>query len=221
MSHIWFIHGTYTHARIVWTQNMKFCQRLAFCLNATYDNTFDWGGGNGDSFRQAGAEKLATRISKWRKSNPYDKIILVGHSHGGNVGILATNLLAEEKIMVHNLITISTPVREYKPAHGNIQIHNNIYNIIDSVQVNGSKELITITDEIKKRVWFESGLAGRKFPNANNIEVPFSAYLKEYNLCLSVIPAVIQTVNWSINAHGLVIQKVNIWRKHVEWRLRK
>ena len=65
----------------------------------------------------------------------YPPIRLVGQSRGGNVAILAANLLEEEGVQVETLITIATPVRiDYQFKDGAVKNHINVYNEYDGVQ---------------------------------------------------------------------------------------
>ncbi|QDS38133.1 hypothetical protein [Brevibacillus brevis] len=63
---------------------------------------------------------------------------LIGHSHGGNVSILAANVLEHEGIQVETLVTIATPVRELEYyLEYPVGQHLHVYNERDAVQVNG------------------------------------------------------------------------------------
>lgn len=85
----------------------------------------------------------------------------MGHSHGGNVSIMATNMLAKRGVHVDTLITIATPVREYR-LKTKVGQHINVYNHNDIIQVNGG--------------FWGLGEAKRKYPGAENVEVKLSPY---------------------------------------------
>ncbi|RXZ81566.1 hypothetical protein EBB07_14700 [Paenibacillaceae bacterium] len=57
---------------------------------------------------------MEQEIYDWHVAHPEEPIRLVGHSHGGNVAIMITNMLAKRGMDIETLITIETPVREYQ-----------------------------------------------------------------------------------------------------------
>jgi RHS repeat-associated protein len=124
---------------------------------------FGWSGENNDAARQTAATGLYNEIVKWHNENgdKDEPVRLVGHSHGGNVAILAANLLAEnnQDIKIKNLITIATPVREYQ-LRASVEQHIQVYNRTDLVQFFGGSD------------GFRPRTAGRIFENATNIRVP-------------------------------------------------
>lgn len=114
-----------------------------------------WIGGNSESARKVAAEDIINLIVK-KKKNPDKPIRLIDHSHGGNVAILLTNLLEEKGMEVDTLITIATPVREYKlktKAGQHIQMYNNR----DSVQMDMGG------------MWLIFSPTTRKFKSAENV----------------------------------------------------
>lgn len=71
-----------------------------------------WSGDNSKQARIEASNKIYSHILSLGKGV---KVNLIGHSHGGNIMIMVANLLKEHKeIEVVNLITLATPVREYK-----------------------------------------------------------------------------------------------------------
>lgn len=156
-------------------------------VNDIFDNTtgqtFAWNHNNTDEFRQLAGRKLAEHIVKTR--DPGQALTLVGHSHGGNVSIIAANILKNEyNIEVDNLLTINTPVREYQLDSELNTLHFNVFHKGDPVQKNGGNSLV-IPDKIIKigtvtiPVYSggqefpagEIGKAGQEFEGAFNIEV--------------------------------------------------
>ncbi|RXZ79064.1 hypothetical protein EBB07_24750 [Paenibacillaceae bacterium] len=96
----------------------------------------DWTGDNSINAGSKAAQDIFDDIYKWHLDNELNNrkepIRLVGHSHGGNVAIMVTNLLAEKDIKV------ATPVREYKlETEVGQRVH--VYNKFDAVQVLGGK----------------------------------------------------------------------------------
>ena len=143
---VWFIHGTFSNPDRAWNQEF-----INWAMGSDGPFTgeewfrFDWsdtgwfGGGNNKSARQTAANRLFEMILEHHRANPNDPIRLVGHSHGGNVGILVINMLGAEGIVVDTLITIGTPARRDYQLNNFALIgqHLNIYNTIDRTQIAG------------------------------------------------------------------------------------
>ena len=112
---------------------------------------------------------------------------IVGHSHGGNIGIEYSKT-AERKI--DNLVTLGTPARsDYQPNYTMISNHINVYSNFDPVQVvlggsggyAGPGPIGSVNRIINH--FKEFGPAGRKYDDATNMSVtraagliPFSAH---------------------------------------------
>jgi hypothetical protein len=94
--------------------------------------TFPWSGENSHNARIKAAKKLAHVIEQ------YDRVHLVTHSHGSNVGILASQLLAQcntgKKITF--FYALATPVLqdEYVPQMDVINYFFNFFSLADKVQ---------------------------------------------------------------------------------------
>ncbi|MCX7748277.1 MAG: hypothetical protein N2645_15540 [Clostridia bacterium] len=146
---VWLIHGTedINTSWTGWYPHLTKRIKEFFGGDVEVDTSFNWGTlskddndhriyhNNDDKSRRKGALELARRVLLWRKSNPEGVLTLIGHSHGGNVCILAANLLGEA-VKIDNLITIETPVRgDYLPEADNILNHNQIFNLRDRVQI--------------------------------------------------------------------------------------
>ena len=133
--------------------------------------TKGWNGYNKTFARRKAAKEYAAFLKANHVAG--EPITIIGHSHGGNVGILTMNILANDpdlKDVELNLITMNTPVREYqlnKNARNRVN-HYQIFNVWDIVQASGGKT-ITI-GEGEKLGKGEYGKAGRKFNSAVNIE---------------------------------------------------
>ena len=113
-----------------------------------------------------------------------EPITIAGHSHGGNVGIIAANIMSSMSIFngrTINILTINTPVREYQRSESLINQgkHINIYDPNDPVQVSGNYDTPSMKD---MRTDFDGsmnlldsqtkkGHAGRIFENAINYVV--------------------------------------------------
>jgi len=189
---VWLIHGTWANPEdkgySTWTP--EFVEYVGELFNESVKE-FDWTGKNKKSARLKGAETLTEEIYDWHTENPDDPIRIVGHSHGGNVGIMTADLLAELGMSVETLITIATPVREYKLT-SDVGQHIHMYNNLDITQ-----------KELGGR-WRLMGLTfTRKFKGADNVrakdgEVGF----------------------WGIDAHSTMHSSRDIWIKYVEPLLR-
>jgi len=158
---IWLIHGTNLNndpsPQDTWKSNFREYISEQFDGEKVLEG--NWEGGNSVGSRKEGAEKIYKEIKTYIDENPDEPIRLIGHSHGGNVAIMVTNLLAEDGYDVDNLITIATPVRGYKlDKDVDVGQHINVYNTKDQVQINGGS------------IWL-LGAATRKFGNATNIDV--------------------------------------------------
>lgn len=78
--------------------------------NSTQDVGFSWSGDNNESARRKAAQDLAIYI--YQNRQPGEPITIVGHSHGGNVGILAANYLVQmglEEAGNINIVALNTP----------------------------------------------------------------------------------------------------------------
>ena len=189
-----FVHGT-------WSKSTTFENKSILAINDIFKTTtgdsYNWTGDNTNEARQIAAKQLVNSVlnnNNWKDKN--DPLVLVGHSHGGNVCILATNMLAQQGKVVDYLITFNTPVLEnvYKLNAGSKTIHINVFNNWDIVQVNGGNsinvpdgisELLIIPSQNSapliipifsnkgrvKLVSGEFGEADRKFSTAINVEI--------------------------------------------------
>jgi len=102
------IHGTWaTNAR--WTQpDSEFCRQISDFLGAVVVRPFRWSGHNWHRARTKAARQLGLFISDLSVEFPGSRIVLIGHSHGGNVALSAL-YDAEARARVSCLITLSTP----------------------------------------------------------------------------------------------------------------
>ena len=109
------VHGTWSSNK-TW-QNQSGINRYTRKTfgNKSFNYSFNWSGGNYTSMRTTAAKNLVKKALELRRSLPRSEpLTIVGHSHGGNVGIEAINLMVtmpEFKDVKINLLTINTPVR--------------------------------------------------------------------------------------------------------------
>ncbi|MGG1305238.1 RHS repeat-associated core domain-containing protein, partial [Brevibacillus agri] len=185
----WLVHGTFS-------DNSTWKDDFVTYFKGLYKEDvrkFEWSGDNDNTARVKAAQSLAADIMNWRsiKGNEKKPIRLIGHSHGGNVSILAANVLEHEGIQVETLVTIATPVRELEYyLEYPVGQHLHVYNERDGVQVNGGS------------VWL-LGEAKREFTNAANIKIEVG---EEYD---------------PIAAHSAMHSNVETWKKYITPYLEK
>lgn len=139
----YFIHGTATPVSFISSWNYKnkmslprnnfkglyedFKVKIGGGLTNDNDN-FSWSGDNSDKARHRAAKKLAKKINKDRGNNPNnpEPIVLVGHSHGGNVSIEAANILIEKYNVPPDRITI---IALNTPREFDIELRHNQVNL--------------------------------------------------------------------------------------------
>jgi RHS repeat-associated protein len=100
----YFVHGT-LHDADAWTNptNKNNKPRTNEVLNHQLNDEAD---------RQEAAQNLAAYVIVYRKINKVpdtEEITLIGYSHGGNVAILASQLIEKELGLKVNIITVNTP----------------------------------------------------------------------------------------------------------------
>lgn len=161
---VFFVHGT-TSTSQRWYEN-KFTIPIFLAITKCFkfDAGFNWNApiNNNKITREAAALQLKSYILN--KSEGIDNIIIIGHSHGGNVAIQSSEMLSVQKRV--SLITIATPSyndtdnnNKENPCHSlNIYDHIALWNEIDGVS---------------------GGLAGEDYFNCNkskNIKIDVKNY---------------------------------------------
>ena len=109
------VHGT-------WATNADWCkQDLEFCklLQAGQDRQltikgFQWSGWNTHRARIRAGQELADKIIQASREHPTAKIVLIGHSHGGNVIRYALRYRGAAS-HVDSVITLATPFIHCEP----------------------------------------------------------------------------------------------------------
>ena len=165
-----FIHGTWSNSNFM-TSGQK--ERIKNAYQNKQRFSTQWSGDNTSKARVAAANKIANFILNNQSES---SVTIVGHSHGGNVGVLAANIVREklgDDVEV-NLLTINTPVRdEYQLDEDSDVNQVNVYSEDDAVQILGG------TDSDGKSV----GLAKRKFKSAVNIKYSDAFLLTDKGGC--------------------------------------
>jgi len=148
--YIWFVHGTFSDNT---TWNERGFNALGAWENVLQDRiwgglgvrqeeafgNFNWSGGYSHYARRSAARRLAEQIAISHKYNPEELIQIVGHSHGGNVSIMAANILMEKYgIAVDRIVLLGTPYRRRsRLKDGAAKEVVNIYSEKDQVQLWG------------------------------------------------------------------------------------
>jgi len=141
-----------------------------------------WSGGDNSRARADAAKSIADYINSY-KFAPGEELNLVGHSHGGNVAILASQMIDHK---IDNLVTYNTPVLDaYKPNMDKIAKHTQVFTRNDGVQYFGGNQA-TISGVIGQLLCGiicgaigqyldkgEFGHASRGFPGASNIDISY------------------------------------------------
>ena len=132
------IHGTWGHPFNWQMPGGDFYEELRISAQE-YDATtafLNWSGKNSHEARLEGARRLVSLIKTYA---PEDSINIVAHSHGGNVGILASQLLENSDYKIDTFFALGTPIHtiSYMP---NMNVINRLYNLFsfgDMVQTVG------------------------------------------------------------------------------------
>src|SRR5262249_47174563 len=106
---ITLVHGTFAR-RANWSRpESNFAKALQARINNTVRfESFDWSGFNLHRARLLASRRLADKLISTRKRFPGAKLIVVGHSHGGNVAAYALRdpIVAAA---VDGLVSLATP----------------------------------------------------------------------------------------------------------------
>lgn len=197
------IHGTWSNST-TW----KRAGEISSMMKSTFGNkdsnfTFNWSGNNLSRAREKAALELIAHIRQNRSKDSNEPITIIGHSHGGNVGILALNMMSkmeEFKGVDLNLMTINTPVRKDYQLSDDAKarvIHVNVYDPKDPVQerggndpekFKGSVKITTANESYTVEAGKKNGLimtgefgdAGRTYEDAVNIKTTESHGMTDY-----------------------------------------
>lgn len=150
----------------------------------------NWSGGDNKKERLIAAKYITKTINSHHFVEG-EKLNIIGHSHGGNIGILVSQMSNRK---IDNLVTLGTPVRsDYKPNTSNIGNHMNVYSNLDPIQVSGGGGLSVsslighalpgkFTTNVGNSLGYgEFGRAGRKFGSAKNINATKKAGFSPLN----------------------------------------
>jgi RHS repeat-associated protein len=108
---VWFVHGTFSDPDFM-SQDTR--NEYTSALQESVQHSFNWisEANNTPIGRVNAAFRLAEDIAIAYKTNPSMLVQIVAHSHGGNVAIMAANILRSMDVPVHYLYLLGTPARE-------------------------------------------------------------------------------------------------------------
>jgi pimeloyl-ACP methyl ester carboxylesterase len=114
------VHGTWANKATWIEQSSYFASRLTAIVPCSETRAFRWTGANRDKARRQAALQLAEFTSKLREDHADAEIVVVGHSHGGNVALAAYGE-PKGRQSIDRVVCLGTPFfhfrpRELKPA---------------------------------------------------------------------------------------------------------
>jgi pimeloyl-ACP methyl ester carboxylesterase len=114
------VHGTFAKSATWVASNSDFARRLQAEIPNAHIETFRWTGRNSEGSRCHAASELARFTSALRAKHSDSQIVVIGHSHGGNVAIGAYNSDGGPE-SIDKVVCLGTPffrfrARELKPA---------------------------------------------------------------------------------------------------------
>ena len=163
-----------------------------------------WSGNDNPWARQSAAGNVLSMINEHQFAEG-EKLNIIGHSHGGNIANLISQMTERR---IDTLVTLGTPVNgDYQPNYGNIGQHINAYSRLDPVQRFGGTQ--TSASQLVGQALFgdvggwvggklsfiQFGWAGRKFSGAENVSVTSGA---GYNIR---------------RAHSNLWRNIDVWSK--------
>lgn len=148
------VNGTWTKPFSWHMPGGEFFEALTFVVDEQDISFFHWSGINSPEARKKAADDLTFYIESFYK--PHDELIIIAHSHGGNVATLASQILGkkpENKHRIHKLFTLGMPIELTGTYAPDMNVINYIYN------------LFSWNDFVQPIM----GLFGREFPSHERI----------------------------------------------------
>lgn len=132
------IHGTWARPFNWQMPGGDFYEALRISAQE-YDGTtafLNWSGKNSHDARLEGARRLVALIKTY---SPQDSINIIAHSHGGNVGILASQMLKNDEYTIDTFFALGTPIHNvsYMPNMDVIKRFYNLFSFGDMIQTVG------------------------------------------------------------------------------------
>jgi esterase/lipase len=126
------IHGTFASGSQWYRKGGDFFKAISHSFKDHTVESFNWSGKTTRDERLQAGEILNEFIKL--KYNPEDEISIIGHSHGVNVGIVASQLL--EKHSIKRFYALAPPVSafDYMPNMERIKKFHNLFSYGDRIQ---------------------------------------------------------------------------------------
>jgi len=197
---VWLVHGTFQGGNDS-NWSAEFQNYVGDLFNNETVREFGWSGNLSIQARNRAARELADDVIRRHRQDPDSPIRLVGFSHGGNVNILAANILAEKGIFVDSIITIGTPVRSDHQLTNPDMVgrHINVFNENDVVQILGGR----FTPNPFRGHLIHADRVFDEMGNVRNVEVaPARIFGPRYN-------------------HNFMLSNPEVWRNYIEYYLRR
>lgn len=181
---VFFIHGTDSSPKrwVKWPRTVPVMMKIANCneylvkayleggvnthpnKNDVIDCSFSWEDWSSKTTndvidRKKSSDKLVKHVKEYAEN--FDEVVLIGHSHGGNVAIQAANSLANDYKHVY-VITVATPaqnVKEFTVAEPKLE------------------GLLPHTTKKKTKAYFRGGMA----PSMISVEITEHTYKNPEN----------------------------------------
>ena len=107
MTYCVLVHGTFSMRRWARDLNGPIRQAIKACVPAVQFEPFEWSGWHSQGARSRAAAELSARLGELCRQ--HEKVIVVGHSHGGNVALQAIQDLGCSPARSLSLVTLATP----------------------------------------------------------------------------------------------------------------
>jgi pimeloyl-ACP methyl ester carboxylesterase len=127
------LHGTWAAETSWYTPGGDFFDALEKTVKKQNGSavSFRWSGANSIQERNKAAQSLAKLIETYNSDNT--DIIVIGHSHGGTVALLASHMLSNNRIAI--LYTLGTPINKTIYPHMDaIDFCYNLFSFEDLIQ---------------------------------------------------------------------------------------
>jgi hypothetical protein len=108
---VFLVHGTWAKGALWIDPEGSLGSAISEAIPGALIKPFNWSGRNTLHARNRAAEALAAELEKFKRSD--DRIVVVAHSHGGNVAVRAVRLAQMHSRV--ELITLSTPFLLLRP----------------------------------------------------------------------------------------------------------
>lgn len=184
------VHGTFAPSA-EWAQLPSSCLRAAleneFGSQGVLFEPFVWRGlfssflNNAHRYRLRGAKVLRAKLIQLRQENPYAKIFVIAHSHGGNVALYATRD-KEAANAVSGIICMATPFFVVRSDDGVLSSVESWLGLLQGIFLFGGAMLIPLS-VLFAVIW----IAVQVLPHLNHyVEMVFSPLATIIGLILAL-----------------------------------